>query len=153
MAVDKKNTRSALGDNPLSQGIFSQTEPTKPRESAGNQDSTLKNQEYIKNNQDHTLKNQEDIKNNQDSTFLKRGEREPVNLRLPLELNDWLNDLLKKGKRRHGAKIPKEIWVQAALEIFQALPVDWQEVKDEENLRQILHNLESSFKNLDLSGK
>jgi hypothetical protein len=29
-----------------------------------------------------------------------------VNLRLPIELNDWLNDLLKKGKRKHGAKVP-----------------------------------------------
>ena len=84
---------------------------------------------------------------------MNRGERESVNLRLPLELNDWLNDLLKKGKRRHGAKIPKEIWVQAALEIFQALPVDWEKVKDEENLRQLLNNLESSFKNLDYSSK
>jgi hypothetical protein len=72
-----------------------------------------------------------------------------VNLRLPIELNDWLNDLLKKGKRKHGAKIPKEIWVQAALELFQAMPVNWEEIEDEESLREILKNLESSLKNID----
>ncbi len=49
--------------------------------------------------------------------------------------------------------VVKEIWVQAALEIFQALPVDWEKVKDEENLRQLLNNLESSFKNLDFRSK
>ncbi|MDJ0712912.1 MAG: hypothetical protein QNJ54_01670 [Prochloraceae cyanobacterium] len=137
MALEKKKNRKALGDNPLSQSIFSKTESTKPVESTDNQDS-------IKNNQDS-------IVNNQDSRFLQRDERESVNLRLPLELNDWLNDLLKKGKRRHGAKIPKEIWVQAALEIFQILPVDWEQVTDVDDLREILNNLESSFKNIDYS--
>ena len=72
-----------------------------------------------------------------------------MNLRLPLELNDWLNDLLKKGKRRHGSKIPKEIWVQAALELFQALPVDWESVDSSESLRARLNNIESIFKNID----
>lgn len=139
MALEKKKNRSALGDNPLSQGIFSQTETKKSSE---NQESRL-------DNKDSTIKIKEKIVKNQDSIFLRKKERESVNLRLPLELNDWLNDLLKKGKRRHGAKIPKEVWVQAALELFQILPVNWEQVKDEDNLREILENLESSFKNID----
>jgi hypothetical protein len=79
---------------------------------------------------------------------LEKGEREAVNLRLPIELNDWLNELLKVGKRRHGSKIPKEVWVQAALELFKAMPVNWEEIDSEESLRQTLLNLESRIKNL-----
>jgi hypothetical protein len=130
MAVSKNKSRSVLGDNPLSQGIFSKTQtktPTQPPESKI-QESKLKNQE---------------------SRFLEKGEREAVNLRLPIELNDWLNELLKVGKRRHGSKIPKEVWVQAALELFKAMPVNWEEVDSEESLREALLNLESRIKNID----
>ena len=80
---------------------------------------------------------------------MNKGERESVNLRLPIELNDWLNDLLKKGKRQHGAKIPKEVWVQAALELFQAMPVNWEEIDSEEKLHEVLLILESRFNNLE----
>jgi hypothetical protein len=69
-------------------------------------------------------------------------------LRLPIELNDWLNELLKKGKRQHGAKVPKEVWVQAALELFKAMPVNWEEIDSEESLREALFNLENRIKNL-----
>lgn len=130
MAVGKNKSRSVLGDNPLSQGIFSKTEiktPSLPPES----------------------KSEEPRLNNQESRFLEKGEREAVNLRLPIELNDWLNELLKVGKRRHGSKVPKEVWVQAALELFKAMPVNWEEVDSEESLRQILNNIESIIKNLD----
>jgi hypothetical protein len=136
MAVSKSKSRSVLGDNPLSQGIFSKTQtetPTQPPEP---------------NNQEPRIENQEPRIENQESRFLEKGEREAVNLRLPIELNDWLNELLKVGKRRHGSKIPKEVWVQAALELFKAMPVNWEEIDSEESLRQTLLNLESRIKNL-----
>ena len=129
MAVSKSKSRSVLGDNRLSQGIFSKTQtetPTQPPE-PNNQESRIENQESI---------------------FLEKGEREAVNLRLPLELNDWLNELLKQGKRRHGSKIPKEVWLQAALELFRAMPVNWEEIDSFESLRETLLNLESRIKNL-----
>ncbi|MEA5507734.1 hypothetical protein VB735_32530 [Halotia wernerae UHCC 0503] len=143
MPVNKgKSSRSALGGNPLAQSIFSKTEvETQPLTEVEN------NQESTNNNQESTNNNQESINNNQESRFLIKSEREAVNLRLPLELNDWLNDLLKKGKRQHGAKIPKEVWVQAALELFRAMPVSWSEIDSEESLREILKNLESRIKN------
>lgn len=122
MAVSKSKSRSVLGDNPLSQGIFSKTETGTPT--------------------------QVPVPENQESRFLEKGEREAVNLRLPLELNDWLNELLKQGKRRHGSKIPKEVWLQAALELFRAMPVNWEEIDSEESLRETLLNLESRIKNL-----
>jgi uncharacterized FlaG/YvyC family protein len=136
MPVNKgKSSRSALGGNPLAQSIFSKTEvETQPLTE-------------VENNQESTNNNQESTNNNQESRFLIKSEREAVNLRLPLELNDWLNDLLKKGKRQHGAKIPKEVWVQAALELFKAMPVSWSEIDSEESLRDCLKNLESRIKN------
>jgi hypothetical protein len=122
MAVNKSKSRSVLGDNPLAKGVFNKTElETQPRE--------------------ETI-------NNQESRFLIKGDREAVNLRLPIELNDWLNELLKKGKRQHGAKVPKEVWVQAALELFKAMPVNWEEIDSEESLREALFNLENRIKNL-----
>lgn len=143
MAVSKSKSRSVLGDNPLSQGIFSKTQtetPTQPPEP--------KNQESRIENQESRLKNQEPRIENQESRFLEKGEREAVNLRLPIELNDWLNELLKVGKRRHGSKIPKEVWVQAALELFKAMPVNWEEIDSFESLGETLLNLESRIKNL-----
>jgi hypothetical protein len=143
MAVSKSKSRSVLGDNPLSQGIFSKTQtetPTQPPE-PNNQEPRIENQEPRIENQEPRIENQE-------SRFLEKGEREAVNLRLPIELNDWLNELLKVGKRRHGSKIPKEVWVQAALELFKAMPVNWEEIDSEESLRQTLLNLESRIKNL-----
>lgn len=130
MAVSKSKSRSVLGDNPLSQGIFSKTETGTPTEAP------------VSENQEARLKNQE-------SRLLGKGKREAVNLRLPLELNDWLNELLKVGKRRHGSKIPKEVWLQAALELFRAMPVNWEEIDSEDSLRETLHFLESRIKNLD----
>ena len=112
--------KSSLGSNPLAQGIFSKTD-----------DST---------NQESRIKNQE-------SSFLNDSEKEKVNLRLPIELNDWLDELLKQGKRKHGQKIAKEIWVQAALELLRSAPVDWLDIDSEETLRSTLSQLESSFKN------
>lgn len=129
MAVSKNKSRSVLGDNPLSQGIFSKTQTGTPTQAP------------VPDNQEPRLENQE-------SRFLEKGEREAVNLRLPLELNDWLNELLKVGKRRHGSKIPKEVWLQAALELFRGMPVNWEEIDSEESLRETLLNLESRIKNL-----
>ena len=50
-----------------------------------------------------------------------------VNLK-DLQSNDWLNELLKQGKRRHGLKIPKEVWVQAALELLKTMSANWEEI-------------------------
>ena len=125
--------KTALGNNPLSQGIFSKTEdPPAPA---------------VKGKQETRIKKKGSRKKIQEKRFLNEEvEKENVNLRLPVDLNDWLNDLLRDGKRKHGRKIPKEVWVQAALELFQAMPVDWLEIASEEELRESLSNLESRFK-------
>ena len=130
MAANNSKGRSALGGNPLSKGIFSKTEEIESRPAEPTEIPTS-------------------LVEIKESRFLNKGERESVNLRLPIELNDWLNDLLKKGKRKHGSKIPKEVWVQAALELFRSMPMNWEEIDTEENLHSALLNLESRINNLD----
>ena len=172
MAANNSKGRSALGGNPLSKGIFSKTEEIESmteeiepqpaqqieiltslveiQESIVNtQESLIKIKEPLINIQESLIKIKEPLINIQESRFLNKGERESVNLRLPIELNDWLNDLLKKGKRKHGSKIPKEVWVQAAIELFRSMPMDWEEIDTEENLHSTLLNLESRINNLD----
>ena len=144
MAANNSKGRSALGGNPLSKGIFSKTEEIEPQPAQQTEIPTS-----LVEIQESTIEIQESIVNIQESRFLNKGERESVNLRLPIELNDWLNDLLKKGKRKHGSKIPKEVWVQAALELFRSMPMDWEEIDTEENLHSALLNLESRINNLD----
>lgn len=124
--------KTALGANPLAQGIF---QPTELESSPKNQESRINSLE---------TRNQ-----NPETRFLEKGEREAVNFRLPIELNDWLNERLRIGKRKHGSKIPKEIWVQAALELFQAIPIDWSEIESEEHLKETLKKLETRIKTLE----
>ena len=135
---------SALGNNPLSQGIFTKTESSS---SVSTQVTTTEKSEASKVNQEK--KSKVSRKKNKDSRFLKSIREEKVNLRLSIKINDWLDGLLKKGKRNHGQKIPKEVWVQAALELFQSMPVNWEEIDSEERLAEELKNLESRMKNQD----
>ena len=121
---------NALGANPLARGIYTKTAPeeTSPPE---NQESRFKKE-------DSRIKN---LESSQDVNFLRDSDREKVNFRLPSELNDWLDDLIKTGKRKHGHKIPKEIWVQAALELMKGLSEEWTEVTSIEELRTKLASI------------
>ena len=144
MAANKAKPKVALGNNPLSQGIFSKT--VESTVSSTDTDETVEVASIVETaSQEPRL--QPADSNNQESRFLSNEQKEKVNLRLSVELNDWLDDLLKTGKRQHGHKIAKEIWVQAALELFRALPVDWHEIDSEESLRATLLMLESRINN------
>lgn len=143
MAANKAKPKVALGNNPLSQGIFSRTVESKV---SADTDETVEVASIVETeSQEPEL--QPTSADSQDSRIKNEEQKEKVNLRLSVELNDWLDDLLKKGKRQHGHKIAKEVWVQAALEFFRALPVDWQEIDSEESLRATLLMLESRIKN------
>ncbi|NJN74645.1 MAG: hypothetical protein HC799_18570 [Limnothrix sp. RL_2_0] len=137
MALGKGKKGSALGKNPLSSGTSSQSIFTKTMEDTPEIKPTPR-----KTSGKSRVKNQE-------SRFLESEVKEKVNLRLPIELNDWLDDLVKQGKRLHGSKIPKEVWVQAALELFKAMPMDWKDIDSPETLQAQLKSLESSIKNQD----
>ena len=143
MAANKAKPKVALGNNPLSQGIFRKTVESK---ASADTDEIVEVASTVETGSKEA-KLQPASANNLDSRFLIEEQKEKVNLRLSVELNDWLDDLLKKGKRQHGHKIAKEVWVQAALEFFRALPVDWQEIDSEDSLRATLLMLESRINN------
>ena len=127
---------NALGENPLARGIYTKTAPEET--------SPPKNQERRIKKEESRIKNQE---KSQDANFLRDSDREKVNFRLPSELNDWLDDLIKTGKRQHGHKIPKEIWVQAALELMKGLSVEWTEVTSIDELRTKLASIVDTTNN------
>jgi hypothetical protein len=129
MTAKTPKKKTGLGNNPLSsptgKGIFQKTaEPEATKKPTRNQKP--------------------------ETVFLKEDddrELDKVTLRMPIELNDWLDDLLKQGKRKHGQKIPKEIWVQAAIELLRVMPVDWSEVQSIEQMREKLQFLEKGIHN------
>lgn len=167
MAV-KKN--KGLGSNPLSSGIFSKTDSSEESSEVKSQESRVeseeskpkrtesrvKSQESRKKepsqvHQDSRVKNIESRVESVESRFLNREQAElrGTNVRLPIELIDWVDDLVKQGSRdKNKSRIPKEVWFQAALELFQSMPVDWDNISDEEELRETLNSLESRLKNL-----
>lgn len=145
MATQK---RGALGNNPLNQGIFTKTIET---ETAIAPTATLEPEAAIPDTTSIDI-NKESRKKIKESRISIDSRTEKVNLRLSVKVNDWLDSLLKKGRRQHGHKIPKEVWVQAALELFQSMPVNWEEIESEEDLKATLLNLESRLKNQEKYG-
>lgn len=167
MTTSKK--KSKLGNNPLAAapspvatGIFSPTAPATDSpetddlspESPEITEATTRKQspESGLKGADSGAKKKESRKNKKETIFLDPAitaeDKDRVNLRLPVELNDWLDDLLKQGKRKHGRKIAKEIWMQAALELLRAMPLDLTEVASDDDLREVLKSLESRIKAL-----
>jgi hypothetical protein len=142
--------KSGLGTNPLavetsSKGIFQKTEEIPEN---GNQIPENGNQENHRTIEALAHPKSPKAKSRQITKmeFLAEDQDlDKVTLRISIELNDWLDNLLKQGKRNHGQKIAKEVWVQAALELFKAMPVDWTEIQSVEQMRERLHFLESSF--------
>ncbi len=117
--------------------------------SVKSQESRL--QKDSESTQESTINTQESRVKNVESRFLTREQAElkGTNVRLPIELIDWVDDLVKQGSRdKNKSRIPKEVWFQAALELFKAMPVDWDTVSDEDELREELNSLESRIKNL-----
>lgn len=129
MGVNKP--KQALGENPLSKSIFTPTSNVAASEGE-NQESRKKKEDSLIKKEESRFKN---LETPSDHEFLAESSREKVNFRLPIALNDWLDDLIKSGKRKHGQKIPKEIWVQAALELMRELPIDWSEMASVDELR------------------
>jgi hypothetical protein len=126
MSIGGNKSKSALGENPLTLGIFSKTNEAKEIQENKLQERRINKEEY---------------------SFLKESEREKVNLRIPIELNDWLDELVKKGKRAHGQKIPKEVWLQAALELLRGIDKEWEKVGSQDELREKIKTLHSRIKN------
>ena len=143
--------QSGLGGNPLNQGLFSRTaieeEPAPVPEKPNQVESSSQTIESSKKNIQSSSKNIESISKNLDSRFLvdiENSDKESIGLQLTLEVNDWLDGLVKVGRRKHGKKIPKQTWIQAGVELLKAMPIDWTEMGDLDALRSQLSEIVSS---------
>ncbi|MGB3191121.1 MAG: hypothetical protein WBB43_17070 [Limnoraphis sp.] len=148
MAMKKSK---GLGSNPLSSGIFSRTDSQEKSPDVELESQKSRKPEASVPTQEQTVNTQESRVKSVESRFLNREQAElkGTNVRLPIELIDWVDDLVKQGSRdKSKSRIPKEVWFQAALELFQAMPVDWDDISDEDELKDKLKSLESRIKSL-----
>ena len=68
----------------------------------------------------------------------KRYSYDQVNVRIPADLNDWLNEIVRFTKREHGTKIPKEILMEVAVEFLKSKNLNWSEIKTKEDISKQL---------------
>ncbi len=152
MSKQSNPKQSGLGGNPLTQGLFSRTAieeqpapvPKKPKKVDSNSQSLESSSQKVESNS-QTI---ESISKNLDSRFLvdiENSSKESIGLQLTLEVNDWLDGLVKVGRRKHGKKIPKQTWIQAGVELLKAMPIDWTEMEDLDTLRSQLSEIVSSL--------
>jgi hypothetical protein len=151
---------SRLGANPLTSSIFSKTSPEelKAEEEELKKFEPLKEVETGKQNPENGTPKQEDLKQkvepviqqaesgNQKEYSVEKIHSfassevvyDKVTVRLPLELNDWLDEMVRKTKRSNGSKIKKEVFIQIALEALKEKEIDWTSIKDEHDLKRVL---------------
>ena len=150
---------SRLGANPLTSSIFSKTAPEELKtEEELKKVEPLKEVETGKQNPENGTPKQEDLKQkvepviqqaesgNQKEYSVEKVHSfassevvyDKVTVRLPLELNDWLDEMVRKTKRSNGSKIKKEVFIQIALEALKEKEIDWTSIKDEHDLKRVL---------------
>lgn len=148
MSTNKQpvHKRSGLGGNPLSQGLFSRTTDIETPETTSVQPVEVPREEE---KPQAKIKNIESRKKKVENRFLEdieEGSKESIGLQVTTEINDWLDEIVKVGRRKHGRKIPKQIWIQAGVELLRAMPIDWTEIRDLDELRGKLSALATASK-------
>ncbi|MBW4444296.1 MAG: hypothetical protein KME10_24340 [Plectolyngbya sp. WJT66-NPBG17] len=134
--------KPAMGINPLGSGggLFDKTEPVTPTDSETSEPSkSTSRKKQESQNLETRKKNLENTK--EKSGFLQdieTSKKESIGLQVTTEVNDWLDDLVKANRRNTGRKLPKQVLIQAGIELLRAMPVDWSEVGDIEELRSKL---------------
>jgi hypothetical protein len=133
-----------MGVNPLG-GLFDKTEPVTPKDSEISEPSkSTSRKKQESENVESKKKNLENIKKK--SGFLldiESSDKESIGLQVTTEVNDWLDGVVKASRRKTGRKLPKQVLIQAGIELLRAMPVDWTEVGDIEELRSKLSQIES----------
>lgn len=123
MLNEPKKLKSGFNANPLEQNIV---------------DRTAKNEKPAR---DVSKFDPPDFEFLKDFSLVQTDQ---LNVRVPHRLKDRLDDLAKATQRRRidGAKkILKEKWVIAALELLFALPINFEEVKDLDELAIFLEEV------------
>lgn len=132
-----------MGINPLGGGgsLFDKTEPVTPKNSETSEPSKSTEKRQESQNLENRKKNLENRKKKSTAGFLQdieSSDKESIGLQVTTEINDWLDDVVKASRRKTGRKLPKQVLIQAGIELLRAMPVDWTEVGDIEELRNKL---------------
>jgi hypothetical protein len=69
------------------------------------------------------------------------SNKESIGLQVTPEINDWLDKVVKASRRKHGKKLKKQVIIQAGVELLRAMPVDWTDIGDLDELRGKLSEL------------
>ncbi|MBD2115198.1 MULTISPECIES: hypothetical protein [Cyanophyceae] len=72
------------------------------------------------------------------------SDKESIGLQVTRDINDWLDEVVKEGRRKHGKKLKKQVIIQAGIELLRAMPVDWTDIGDLDELRAKLSELKES---------
>ena len=138
--------RSGMGGNPLSQSLFSRTDT----ESATSAVEVIPEEPKQEKKQAPSKAKKLESKNKKiENRFLEDMEtssKESIGLQVTTEINDWLDGVVKAGRRKHGKKIPKQVWIQAGVELLRSMPVEWTEISDLDELRRVLDSLSKAAK-------
>lgn len=69
------------------------------------------------------------------------SDKEAIGLQVTTEINDWLDEVVKASRRKNGKKLKKQVIIQAGVELLRAMPVDWTDIGDLNELRGKLEEL------------
>ena len=141
-----------MGGNPLSKSLFSKTDADTEAEveqqpaaaSVPVVEKVAQKKERVGEKPPAKVTNLESRKKKIENRFLADIEdspKESIGLQVTAEVNDWLDEVVKVGRRKHGRKIPKQVWIQAGVELLRAMPVEWDEIGDLDELRGKLDDL------------
>jgi DNA mismatch repair ATPase MutL len=82
-------------------------------------------------------------------SLLLDDEKDKITLQVSTDINDWLDNLVRSSKRKHGKKIEKQVWTQAALQLLRFLPLDLTAIDTPECLESELKNLVYRLQNME----
>lgn len=138
--------KPAMGINPLGGGgLFDKTEPVTPENSETSEPSkSTSRKKQESKNVETRKKNLENIKKKSEFLYdIENSKKESIGLQVTTEVNDWLDEVVKASRRNTGRKLPKQVLIQAGIELLRAMPVDWAEVGDIEEMRSKLSQVVS----------
>ncbi|MBD1919466.1 MULTISPECIES: hypothetical protein [Cyanophyceae] len=72
------------------------------------------------------------------------SDKESIGLQVTRDVNDWLDEVVKEGRRKHGKKLKKQVIIQAGIELLRSMPVDWTDIGDLDELRAKLSELKEN---------
>jgi hypothetical protein len=141
-----------MGGNPLAKSLFSKTDADTEAEVEQQPaaapvpvvEKAVQKKERGGEKPPAKVTNLESRKKKIENRFLANIEdspKESIGLQVTAEVNDWLDEVVKVGRRKHGRKIPKQVWIQAGVELLRAMPVEWDEIGDLDELRGKLDDL------------